>query len=161
MKKKFLFFLIPCFVFATCKPSCKPSLLSFGVGAFDIRKDKNRTALFLAEYKWNKEWYTVRPMVGGMATVCGAFYLYGGFGLDWVFCDHFLFSPNFAAGYYHQGGGKDLGYELEFRSGIEAAYIFCNQSRLGLHFYHISNASLRRKNPGEESLVLFYAIPIW
>ena len=46
---------------------------------------------------------------------------------------------------------RDLGYELEFRSGIEIGYVFCNKSRLGVHFYHISNASLGRKNPGEEA----------
>lgn len=141
----------------------KPSLLSFGIGAFDYRRDKYRTPLFRMEYKWGKEFYTVRPMVGGMFTMDQAIYAYGGFGLDWVFWNRFLFSPNFAAGIFNHGRGKDLHYPLEFRSGIEVGYVFCNQSRLGIHFYHISNASLSRtrgkNNPGEESLVLCYAIP--
>ncbi|HID90986.1 TPA: hypothetical protein EYP44_03395, partial [Candidatus Bathyarchaeota archaeon] len=38
--------------------------------------------------------------------------------------------------------GKDLGGALEFRSGIEASYAFENDSRLGVAFNHISNASL-------------------
>lgn len=141
----------------------KPSLLSFGVGAFDYRRDKYRTPLFRLEYKWGQEFYTVRPMVGGMFTMKKAVYVYGGFGLDWVFWNRLLFSPNFAAGFFTPGKGKDLHYPLEFRSGIELGYVFCNQSRVGVHFYHISNASLSRtrgkNNPGEETLVLFYAIP--
>jgi hypothetical protein len=35
-----------------------------------------------------------------------------------------------------------------------------NQSRLGLAFHHMSNAGLTRYNPGEESLVLIYTIPL-
>lgn len=152
--------LFPFFLFS----SCKPPLLSLGVGFFDYRREKYRTPLFRIEYKWNQEFYTARPMVGGMVTGKRAFYLYGGFGLDWVFFDRIVFSPNFAAGYFNHGHGKDLHYPIEFRSGIELGYVFGNQSRLGIHFYHISNASLSRtrgkNNPGEESLVLFYSFPI-
>jgi lipid A 3-O-deacylase len=112
------------------------------------------------EYKSHLEWYLFRPMVGLTATAKGAFYAYAGVGLDFVIQDHFIFSPNFAAGYYHQGGDKDLGFPLEFRSGLEVGWQFCSLYRVGVHFYHISNASLGHKNPGEESFVLFVSIPI-
>jgi hypothetical protein len=66
---------------------------------------------------------------------------------------------SFAPGYYRAGGGKDLGYPLEFRSGIELGWRF-HEGRVGVELYHLSNASLARHNPGEESLVLTLALPL-
>lgn len=153
----FLLMLCPIFLFAYQKPA----LLSFGGGVFDFHREKYRTGEFRIEYKSCYEYALFRPMLGAMATLEGAFYLYAGFGIDWVISNHLLLSPNFAAGYYNHGGGKDLGFPLEFRSGVELGWVFCNQVRLGVHFYHLSNASLGHRNPGEESLVLFLAIPIY
>ena len=138
-----------------------PALLSFGAGVFEIvRHNRHETAEFRAEYKSSLNWYTVRPQIGFLLTIKGSTYLCGGFGLDWVIKDRLVFSPNFAAGWYRPGGGKDLGYALEFRSGVECAWQFKSKARLGLFFYHLSNASLGRKNPGEESLEVFFSIPI-
>lgn len=99
-----------------------------------------------------------------MATAEGSHFIYGGFGFEWFIKNRFFFSPNFALGYYGKGGGKDLGFEIEFRSGVEVGVRFSNRSRLGVHFYHMSNARKlfhwSRKNPGEESLVLFFSFPI-
>lgn len=144
-----------------------PDLLSFASGVFDLWRPKHRTWEFEMEYKFYlkclkspNRYLTFRPLVGIMATVKGSMYLYGGINFDLLFWDHILFAPGFAAGYYRQGGGKNLGYPLEFRSGIELAWQFSDWHRLGIHFYHLSNASLSRKNPGEESLVLYYDIPL-
>lgn len=138
---------------------------SVATGAYDFIREKWRTWEFLMEYKFHIKWspmrqLELRPLVGIMATVKGSTYLYAGLNFDLLFCDHLLVSPGFAAGYYRKGGGKDLGYPLEFRSGIELGWQFEGGYRLGIHFYHLSNASIGRKNPGEESLVLFYDIPI-
>ena len=46
-----------------------------------------------------------------------------------------------------------LGGHFHFRSGLEASYRLGRRQRLGLLFYHLSNAGLRELNPGEESLV--------
>ena len=70
-----------------------------------------------------------------------------------------MLTPNFAVGVYGNGDGKDLGYAVEFRSGVELAYRFDNYARLGLSFTHISNAGLDERNPGVESLVVMYSIP--
>jgi hypothetical protein len=142
-----------------------PSCLSVATGVFDILRDKYRTWEFEIEYKTYFPWkpnphVNLRPLVGLMATVEGSVYVYGGLNFDLLFFDHLLFAPGFAAGYYHEGGGKNLGYPAEFRSGIELAWQFNDYRRLGIHFYHLSNASLGRRNPGEESLVLFYDIPL-
>ena len=144
-----------------------PDLISVATGVYDFLRERSRTWEFEAEYKFHVKWMKspyhflqFRPLVGLMANLKGSVYLYAGLNFDLLFFDHLLFAPGFAAGYFSQGKGKDLGYPLEFRSGVELAWQFADWHRLGVHFYHLSNASLGRRNPGEESLVLFYDIPL-
>jgi hypothetical protein len=68
--------------------------------------------------------------------------------------------PTFAVAAYDKGESKELGQTLEFRSGLELHYAFQSRQRLGLHFYHLSNASLSDVNPGSNSLVLVWTVPI-
>ena len=67
--------------------------------------------------------------------------------------------PNAAVGAFYKGNGKDLGSVVEFKTGAEFAYRFEDHSRLGLQFDHISNAGIGKRNPGTESLVLFWSFP--
>lgn len=144
-----------------------PDYLSFATGCFNIMKEKWRTWEFAIEYKFHlrclpspNRYLEFRPLLGAMTTLRGSSYAYLGINFDLLFCDHVLFAPGFAAGYYTKGSGKDLGYPVEFRSGIELAWQFADTRRLGVHFYHLSNAGLGRKNPGEESFVVFYDLPL-
>lgn len=155
------------FAMAALQASCPPDYLSFAAGTFDLWRPKYRTFEFDMEYKFHVKWMRspyhyleFRPLVGVMTTAKKSCYLYAGLNFDLLFCDHILFAPGFAAGYYARGDGKDLGFPLEFRSGIELAWQFDDWQRLGIHFYHLSNASIGRRNPGEESLVLYYDIPL-
>ncbi len=145
--------------------SAAPTYFSIGAGAYDLLRDKWRTWQFDAEVKFGlkplNRYLTLQPVVGGFVNAHGGGYVLGGINFDLLFFDqHVLISPGFAAGYYWKGSWKDLGYPLEFRSGIELAWQFSDWRRLGVHFYHLSNASLGKKNPGEESLVFYYDIPI-
>lgn len=147
--------------------TCPPDYFSIFAGGFDFYRDKHRTFEFGLEYKFHlrclkppNRFLQFRPLIGAMATARGSFYGYIGINFDLLFADHIHFSPGFAAGYYRQGKGKNLGYPIEFRSGVELAWQFSDWHRLGFHFYHLSNASIGNRNPGEESLVLFYDIPI-
>jgi hypothetical protein len=136
-----------------------PPLIQIGGGYFNVLRYK-RCGQVQIEYKWSPVVYTLRPFVGVTGTVHQSGYLYGGIGLDLFIGKYFVLTPSFAPGLYYRGHGKNLGYPLEFRSSIEAAVIFKKNYRLGVQFYHISNASLGHKNPGEESLIFFLAIPI-
>jgi len=144
-----------------------PDLFSVAIGTFEITREKWRTCEFELEYKFHVNalksplsCLEFRPLVGVMSNMWKSVYVYAGINFDLLFFDHLLIAPGFAAGYYGQGDGKNLGYPIEFRSGIELAWQFSDWRRLGVHFYHLSNASLSRRNPGEESLVFFYDIPI-
>ncbi len=52
-----------------------------------------------------------------------------------------------------------MGFPINFRSALELSYIFHNKGRFGAQFNHISNAHMFHKNPGANSLFIFYAIP--
>ena len=134
-----------------------PSYLSLGLGYFDINDNKSTIELRL-EKRLERSFYIFQPFVGLMSTGDKAFYGYGGISLDWVYGD-FIITPSFAAGLYADGDGKDLGHAVEFRSALELSYEFKNHHRLGLMFYHLSNASLSNNNPGTEVLSLGYSIP--
>ena len=137
----------------------EPALISFGAGAFDVGKDETAFEGSI-EYRPDIDFWYFRPFAGAMGTSDGSAYGYAGILLDLNLSDSFVTTLSFAPGAYHKGGGKDLGYTLEFRSQIELAYRFANRARLGIALSHMSNASLGRKNPGAESLLLTYAVPL-
>jgi len=141
----------------TSFPSDDPSYLTLGAGYYDIN-DNQGAAEFRLEWRFKKLFWKIHPFVGVMGTSDSAVYGYGGIAFDWKL-GKFVFTPSFAAGAYRDGDGKDLGHVIEFRSALEIAYEFENRHRLGLIFYHLSNASLADNNPGTEVLSLGYSIP--
>lgn len=134
--------------------------LAVGAGAFSVLDSDNVTAQFSGEYRGQRLWEGLRPVVGVSVDVEGGVYGYGGANYDVELSDSWMLSPNFMVGAYHQGDSKDLGHALEFRSGIELDYTLSNDARIGAAFNHISNASLGDKNPGSESLMLVYSHPV-
>ncbi len=136
-----------------------PAFLSMGVGYYDINDDRE-AGEFRLEYRSSAEYWIFKPFAGAMATSDAAFYAYGGVLVDIYLGNRLVLTPNFAAGLYAEGDGKDLGHVVEFRSGLEASYRFDNRARLGVLFYHISNAGLDDNNPGTEVLSLTYSHPL-
>lgn len=141
-----------------------PPRLELGVGAFDItpshRRDAGTQGDFRAEYHFGDMLWIVSPFVGADVTSSGGSYLYGGFGFDINFGPNWVLTPNGAAGWYQRGNGTPLGSWWEFRTGAELDYKFPDQSRLGLAVHHMSNAGLTQINPGEQSVLLTYHLPL-
>lgn len=130
------------------------------VGIFDVTDDNNSTQ-FGAEYRHRDVFYGLRPTAGLSIDTDGGVYGYGG--LNWdipLGASGFYLTPNFMAGLYHRGDSKRLGGPIEFRSGIEGSYQFNNGHRAGVAFNHISNANIYNRNPGAETLLFNYAIPL-
>lgn len=151
--------LFPTFLIAD--ECSRPSLLSLGAGTFDTLRPRERMLQFQAEYKWSASWHGVQPIASLMFSEKGSAYFCFGACYDIYLGPYIVLEPSFAPGIYIKGHGKELGFPLEFRSSLSLAAEFCNCHRLGVQFYHISNASLGFKNPGEESLVIFYSFAIW
>lgn len=135
-------------------------LLTIGGGAYNVLH-KSKEAQLRTEYRFGYRFLSIiRPILGALVTNKGSAYGYGGFRLDAEIGRHFVITPELAVGYWNRGGGKDLGGHIEFKSGGEFAYRFDDQSRLGFLFDHISNAGIYKKNPGVESAMVMYSIPL-
>lgn len=137
-----------------------PDLLTIGGGAYNFLR-ANKEAQLRVEYRFAYRFlYIIRPIAGVLTTNKGSVYGYAGFRFDAEIGRHFVITPEAAMGGWSKGGGKDLGGPFEFKTGAEAAYRFDDNSRLGLLFDHISNAGIYKKNPGVESLMVMYSIPV-
>ncbi|MGF1627664.1 MAG: acyloxyacyl hydrolase [Alphaproteobacteria bacterium] len=147
-------------VAATAAQAQDPAFITLGGGYFDVVRGDNPAADFRLEYRSDLELWVVKPWAGVEATSDGAFYLAGGLLADIYFGNRIVVTPQAGLGYYNNGDGPDLGYPLEFRTGVEVGYRFDNRSRLAVGFSHISNADLGDSNPGTEILTLTYSIPV-
>ncbi|MEM7584109.1 MAG: acyloxyacyl hydrolase [Acidobacteriota bacterium] len=135
-------------------------------GIFDTRGDDrpgvdDRPFELGIEYRWREierfelpSRLQLKPTAGLAGTEDGNVWIYGGLRLDVQLGERWVMTPQFSVALYEDGDGKDLGGVVEFRSGFELAYRFEKGQRLGLLFYHLSNAGLYDSNPGSNSLVL-------
>lgn len=116
------------------------------------------------EYRWQPYENGVRPTIGFNFNADNSAYLYGGVYWDIevgeIAGQPVYFSPNFVAGAYHAGSRGKLGGTVEFRTGFELSYEFEDKSRVGIAFNHISNANIYQHNPGAETLLVSYQIPL-
>ena len=138
----------------------EPDFMTLGAGIYDLFDDET-TGEFRLEYVFseNQKINLFTPFVGLTGTAEGGTYGYAGIGVDLFFGNKVVITPNFAAGIYGNGDGKDLGYAVEFRSGANFMFRLEDNSRIGISFHHISNAGLNSRNPGEESLLFIYSVP--
>jgi lipid A 3-O-deacylase len=142
-----------------------PPRVALGGGAFDVLPDSKKpgagvTGLALSEYRFGDVLWIVAPFVGVMGTGKGAFYGYGGFGFDVNIAEKWVITPTAAVGYFAHGDGIDLGAHCEFRTGAEIDYRFDNLTRVGVGFYHMSNAGIGKTNPGVELATLVLTVPL-
>jgi len=143
----------------------EPPHVALGVGAFDItpsssHPDSHTAAEFRGEYRFGDVFWVISPFIGVSGTSDGAFHGYGGFGIDVNFTPNIVLTPTAAGGYFEHGSGTNLGSWWEFRTGAELAWKFPDTSRIGVAVNHTSNAGLTKRNPGEQSVVVMYSIPI-
>ena len=128
---------------------------NFFTGNFDFSDDKQSALLVGFQHQdENLERNTflgnISPITGGFVTENSAAYIYTGF--EWnVEMGELTFTPSFAPGLYHKGDGKDLGHVLEFKSEVQLSYELSKDTRIGVSYNHVSNASLGDKNPGANS----------
>lgn len=102
----------------------------------------------------------IRPQVVAFSPHFNSLFFGIGLGLEIPLLRNVLFIPSFSPGLYCKGGGKDLGYPIEFRSAAEICYEFCNGVRIGGQIFHVSNASLSNKNPGANNALIVISIPL-
>jgi lipid A 3-O-deacylase len=144
----------------------EPSYLDLGAGAFDAfgfsfqgDREASTTWEARAEYRYGRKFLNLGPALGVVANGRGGWMAYAGIYTDFRL-GSFVLTPLGGIGAYHKGASEDLGGVFQFRLSATAAYEFSNASRLGIQVAHISNAGIHPSNPGENELLLTYAIPL-
>jgi lipid A 3-O-deacylase len=128
---------------------------NFFVGNFDFSDNKQSSLMFGVQHQnklLQRETFlgNVSPVTGGFITANSAVYIYTG--IEWsIEMGPFEFTPSFAPGLYHEGDGKDLGHILEFKTEVQLSYGLSENTKLGMSYNHLSNASIGDKNPGANS----------
>lgn len=157
VSKRILISLAAALFWASPSAAQSPGL-ALSVGIFDFTQ--NRRAIEAGiEFRLAKVHafdLDLTPTFGVAANGDGAFWAYTGFRWDLDLGEKWILTPSFAIALYEQGAGKDLGHEIEFRSGLEIARRIA-KGRVGLTLYHLSNGSISERNPGEESLTFTWS----
>ena len=162
MKLKFLVFKIILFLILTNLSLAeeKRSGVNFYTGMFDFSDDGKKSALYGIEHQ-NENLYRdtifarISPVTGAMITADSATYFYTGIETNYSI-GSLNITPSFTPGWYTQGGGKDLGHPIEFKSEVQLSLDLTEGSNLGMSYNHVSNASLGDKNPGANSYMFNY-----
>lgn len=144
------------------KPTAKnsdPAYLVIGAGSYDFHRT-SRMAEASLSYRSDYEMWIFKPHAGALITGEIASYAWAGLLVDIDLSPKWVLTPSTAFGVYSHGRGKNLGSSLGFRTGIDIAYRFEDHARLGLGVYHLSNAGIGVNNPGEEGILINYALPI-
>lgn len=164
MKIKFIFvFLSLLLVPSTSYSEAGNKDITFYTGQFDITDEfgDDKTTLFGAEHKnpnlfRNTLLGKVSPITGAFVTGKGAAYLYTGIEAQYDL-GPLQILPSFSPGYYEQGGGKNMGDVLEFKSEIKIGIDLFDDSKLGFSYSHISNNDMGSVNPGSDNQSLTYS----
>jgi len=162
LKKTSLLFYLFFFLFSGFSIAAErndKNLLTFGGGVWDWN-DAETSGLFNVEYRHGTRYGPFKPMFGALINTDHGFYFYAGIRIDLYLTDKIVVTPSFAPGLYERGDGKELGHIIEFRSGLDLAYRRKNGARIGAEVHHLSNASLDENNPGTETFLFTYSIPL-
>ena len=138
-----------------------PSFISIGAGYYDPIKGDRAAAEARVEYRHGERFWLFKPFAGMTLTSDPSYFGYAGVLTDIYFGKRVVVSPSVAVGGYLRHRGKDMGSVFQIRSGLEVAYRLEDRSRIGVIFYHFSNAGLGDdRNPGSEAISLTYSIAL-
>lgn len=137
----------------------EPPLLSLSTGAAQIF-DSHQELYWNVEYRPAFRFYRVGPWLSFGTGKHHEFYAAVGGLLNLELGRGWVLTPSFGGGYYNASSGLDLGFDAEFRTGLELAKRFRNGHRLGISLAHLSNGSLSDQNPGTETFGVSYSLPL-
>lgn len=136
-----------------------PPLFSLSAGAAEIF-DSHQEIYWGVEYRPAFRFFHLGPWMSFGTGKKQEFYAAVGVLLNLELGRGWVLAPSFGGGYYNASSGLDLGFDAEFRTGLELAKRFRNGHRLGISLAHLSNGSLSETNPGTETFGVSYSIPL-
>lgn len=139
-----------------------PEFLSGAFGAFDFNRAKDQGTELRVEYRSDRKISNIfKPFAAAAYSTSGHAFLGGGLLVDLYFGRRYVVTPSLGPHMYFGGDSNlDLDFPIQFRSQLEVAYRLDNRARVGLALSHYSNASMGSSNPGTESLMLYYSLPL-
>ncbi|MCK5546669.1 MAG: acyloxyacyl hydrolase [Rhodospirillaceae bacterium] len=139
-----------------------PAFISFGGGSYDWNRQKDEGTEFRIEYRHDEKFLgALKPFIAAAATTTDSYFVGAGVLMDIYLGKRIVVTPSFAPHFYSGGNKKlDLDHAVEFRSQLELAYRMDDRSRIGIAVSHYSNASLGDTNPGTESAIIYYSMPL-
>ncbi len=145
-----------------CLADSSVRYLSFAVGRHSILDhDIEDPGVLKIEYRFRPRWkWLLTPAVGAARSQDGASFVFADLKKDFFPGDHWVITPSFGLGSFTNGEDVKLGDSLEFRSGIEFAYQFKNDWRLGIQLFHLSNSGIGDTNPGIEVMFVSLSLPL-
>ena len=142
-------------------------LLIFMAGQSDIDDYDEETFEGRIEFTSHYTDFAAEPFFGGFGAMLGlmvsgkgSVFGYGGTYADIFLGDHIVIRPEGGGGGFVAGNSKDLGGVYQFHAAITFAYVFENEARVGITLTHISNFSIHDSNPGLDSGLFSYSMPI-
>lgn len=135
------------------------------IGTYDMFRDNQDTQYGLEVQSPNGlSRYDFKPLLGLLRTREQSHYLYTGVSRTSFFTHSetgLAFTFSFGPGLYFYGDGEDtdLGHIFELRSSGGLIWQFADATRIGVHYSHLSNASIALQNPGAEMLTVTYQLP--
>jgi hypothetical protein len=138
------------------------SYLDLAAGAFNVSGYGPSGALGAAriEYRYGRKLFHLGPAIGLLANTKGGVLGYAGAYADLQY-EQFNLTPLLAVAGYARGGGEDLGGPFQIRASLELSYTILPQfTRVGIEVAHVGNAGIERRNPGDNEILLSYAVPL-
>ena len=134
--------------------------LGFSLGAFDFQRQNDAREVGV-DVAAPAQYFGLVPHAGLHVSTDESVYVYVGARRPFSFGsnERWLVVPSFAVSAYEEGQGKDLGGPVEFRSGLDVLRRLDRGGAVGIGFYHLSNSSLYRFNPGANSLLVRVLVP--
>lgn len=137
----------------------EPTSLAFSGGVSNFNKSEKRFEAGL-EFRTPIHVWKMAFATGLTVNDDKSAWIFAGLRRDFSLGGPWWITPAFGVALYEQGDGKDLGGPLEFRSALEIGHEWPSRKRLAFIIYHLSNAGIYDRNPGMNSLVLTFSIPL-
>lgn len=132
-----------------------------GVGLLNVFHDQESEQWMGSLECRFREWrWDLRPWIGIAQAEKGTTFVSAGLSYTHEMKNGVRLTAAFAPTFYDANNGRDLGSKLEYYTFGEVGYSFKNHHVLSLRLGHISNAGLAAHNPGVETLMLTYSLPL-